>query len=137
MICSLEKDFTTIDSLFAFIDEFVQAEGIRPDIAFQLTLAAEELFTNLIKYSKQSAHAVRIQLERHGEWIELRLVDYDAAPFDITTAQLPDLDVPIEQRRTGGMGLHLVRSFADELSYCRDNGNNIIVFRKDMRRDHA
>lgn len=132
MICRLEKDFSSIDRLFAFVEAFVESEGIDSETAFQLTLATEELFTNLVKYSKQSATAVEIQLYHENGWIELRLTDYDSLPFDITTAQLTDLDVPIEQRRTGGMGLHLVRSFADELLYRHDSGNSVITFRKNI-----
>lgn len=132
MICSLPKEVSSTDELFSFIEQFVQAEGVDEQSAFQLTVAAEELFTNLVKYSTRSRRPVSIRLEQHRDWLEMQMTDFDAAEFDITTAQLPDLDVPIALRRAGGMGLHLVRSFADELSYRHEDGNSIITFRKRM-----
>lgn len=124
------KSQSSIDDLFAFVDAFVRTEGIDEANAFQLTMVTEELYTNLVKYNKGGRGLVTIQLERIGEWIELELTDYDVAPFDITTAELPNLDVPIEQRRAGGMGLHLVKSFADELRYRHEGGHSTITFRK-------
>ena len=93
-------------------------------------MAAEELFTHLVKYSTKSHQPVRITLQQTEEWIELEMTDFDAELFDITTVSLPDLDVPIEKRRHGGMGLHLVRKFADQLGYRHESGNSIITFRK-------
>lgn len=130
MVCVLRKESASVDDLFAFVGDFFAQESIDEETAFQMTVAAEELFSNLVKYSKRSQKPVRITLERKGEWLELEMVDFDAEPFDITTAALPDLDVPIEKRRHGGMGLHLVRRFADDLSYRHESGNSIFTFKK-------
>jgi anti-sigma regulatory factor (Ser/Thr protein kinase) len=130
MICVIAKEVASTDELFAFIEQFVQSEAVDDQTAFQLTVAAEELFTNLVKYSTRSRRPVSIRLEQHQGWLEMQMTDFDSDEFDITTAQLPDLDVPIAQRRAGGMGLHLVRSFANELSYRHEDGNSIITFRK-------
>ena len=134
---SLPKVAASTDELFAGVHQFVQAESVDDDTAFQLTVAAEELFTNLVKYSRRSSRPAEIQFSREGEWIEMRITDFDADEFDITTAELPDLEVPIAERRAGGMGLHLVRSFADTLSYSHEQGNNVIIFRKKMERPNV
>lgn len=130
MVCLLRKEPGSVDDLFAFVADFAKHTGIDEDTAFQVTVAAEELFTNLVKYSTKSRQPVKITLEATGEWLELELVDSDADRFDITTAALPDLDVPIEKRRHGGMGLHLVRKFADQLGYRHEDGIGVITFRK-------
>ena len=132
MIIDLLKEVSSTDQLFAFIEQFAAVEAVDEQTAFHLTVAAEELFTNLVKYSRRSRKPVNLRLERKGAWLEMQMVDFDADEFDITTAQLPDLDVPIIQRKAGGMGLHLVRSFADELSYQYQDGNSVITFRKRM-----
>lgn len=130
MVCVLRKEAGSIDDLFAFVGDFVKRAGIDEDTAFQVTVAAEELFTNLVKYSTRSQQPVRITLEKTADWLELEIIDSNAERFDITTASLPDLDVPIEKRRPGGMGLHLVRKFADQLGYRHEEGDGIITFRK-------
>lgn len=130
MVCVLRKEAGSVDDLFDFVGDFVKRAEIDEDTAFQVTVAAEELFTNLVKYSTRSRRPVRITLEKTADWLEMELVDSNAEHFDITTASLPDLDVPIEKRRPGGMGLHLVRKFADQLGYRHAEGDGIITFRK-------
>lgn len=63
----------------------------------------EELFTNMVKYSKMSVADVDVELVRLPRGIEVTLIDYDVDLFDIT--QAPDVDVsrPIEERVPGGL----------------------------------
>jgi anti-sigma regulatory factor (Ser/Thr protein kinase) len=37
--------------------------------------------------------------------------------FDVTEAPEANVDLPIEQRRPGGLGLHLVRRMLDRVEY--------------------
>ena len=45
------------------------------------------------------------------------LTDYDVDRFDVTEAPGANVDLPIEQRRPGGLGLHLVRCMLDRVDY--------------------
>ena len=52
--------------------------------------------------------------------------------FDPTTAPEPDLSLPLERRPLGGMGVHLMREFADELRYAprRGGGNEVTLVKR-------
>ncbi len=41
----------------------------------------------------------------------------DGDPFDPLAAPPPDLEAPLEERDLGGLGVHIVRSLADEVRY--------------------
>jgi serine/threonine-protein kinase RsbW len=45
---------------------------------------------------------------------------------------LPEVDttVPLEQRPIGGLGIHLMRRFMDEIEYRSDGGKNVLRMRK-------
>jgi serine/threonine-protein kinase RsbW len=60
------------------------------------------------------------------------LTDYDVEPFDITTAPDADVNLPIEQRRPGGLGLHIIRRLLDsiEYEYSKEQRQSRITFRK-------
>ena len=82
-----------------------------------IDFAVEELFTNMVKYSTMSRAAVRIELARIDGGVEVTLTDYDVEPFDVTKAPDVDIELPIEQRTPGGLGLHLIRRLVDSIEY--------------------
>jgi anti-sigma regulatory factor (Ser/Thr protein kinase) len=98
-------------------------------------LAVEELFTNMVKYSARSKTEVRIELTGIDGGVEVTLTDYDVDPFDVTKS--PDVDVnrPLDQRRPGGLGLHLIRRLLDsvEYEYTEETRQSRITFRKTQR----
>jgi anti-sigma regulatory factor (Ser/Thr protein kinase) len=62
------------------------------------------------------------------------VVEDDGRPFDpLRDAPCPDLDSPLELRREGGLGLHLVRHMADETVYERVGQANRVRMRVDLR----
>ncbi|MBI5265644.1 MAG: ATP-binding protein [candidate division Zixibacteria bacterium] len=128
-----QRNLSSLDPFFEMMDAFIGSVRVDADTAADFKVAAEELFTNAIRHSGASRTPIGIQLSREDDWLEFRLTDQGAEPFDITTAPLSDLSVPIEQRQAGGMGLHIVRAIADELSYTHQNGNGIITLRKKLR----
>ena len=53
-----------------------------------------------------------------------------ANAFDPLSLPSPDLTLPLEQRKPGGLGVMLVRKLMDEVHYERRDGRNHFVFRK-------
>ena len=98
-----------------------------PEHEFHATLALEELLSNAIRHSGATDLAVRFTFEPSA--FEFEVTD-NGREFNPLT--LPPLDAasPLEARRSGGMGVHLVRQFADELRYEYRDGRNSLVFRK-------
>ena len=86
----------------------------------------------MVKYSTMSSAAVRIDLARIDGGVEVTLTDYDVEPFDVTQAPDVDIQLPIEQRKPGGLGLHLIRRLVDsiEYEYSRESRQSRITFRK-------
>jgi anti-sigma regulatory factor (Ser/Thr protein kinase) len=54
-------------------------------------------------------------------------------PFDPADAPVPDLDLPAEQRRIGGLGWHLVKHMIDRIEYRSEDGINRLTLVKHMR----
>jgi anti-sigma regulatory factor (Ser/Thr protein kinase) len=115
-----------LDLLFAGLREFLATEGLSEDRAFTLDLVAEELFTNLVRHARGEGD-IGVALERSGDDIVLTLRGANTEPFDPTATPAADLGGPVEQRRPGGMGIHMVRSLAARLDYTRDGGDDVIT----------
>ena len=82
-----------------------------------IDFAIEELFTNMLKYSRCGVNPVEIAFECGAGTVEVSLIDTDVEPFDVTAAPDADLTLPLQQRQPGGLGLHLTRRLVDDLNY--------------------
>jgi len=72
---------------------------------------------------------VTVEVARSGDRVTVTLTD-DGSPFDPLAAPLPDTALSVEERRIGGLGIHLVRQMMDEVSYQRRGERNVVVLMK-------
>jgi len=128
------RSFDSIQDIFAFTSGFIAGQRLDPGLLPTVDLALEELFTNMVKYSRMSDAAVRIDMTRVENGVEVTLTDYDVEPFDVTRSPDADIALPIEQRKAGGLGLHLIRRLVDsiEYDYSKETRQSRITFRKTM-----
>ena len=127
----LSRAIGSLDSLFDFVDGFADRHGIPGDAAFDLRLALEEIFTNMVKYHPEGAETILVRLELEGSNVRASLQDFDVDSWDVTLAPEPDVGAPVEARRPGGMGLHLVRKVTDEFRYeYRDRSSTVTVIKR-------
>ena len=57
----------------------------------------------------------------------LRQFEDDGVPFDPTIVPEPEPWTSLEDAQIGGVGLHLMHSYADRLEYERYDGKNILT----------
>ena len=72
---------------------------------------------------------VAIKVEDSGGVVTLEVRD-NGVPYDPTQQAPVDVAAPMDARGVGGVGLHLVRELALDLSYRRDDGINVLTVRK-------
>jgi anti-sigma regulatory factor (Ser/Thr protein kinase) len=134
---TLENRLEEIRRLADRVDAFCRESGIAPEHAFNLNLALDELITNVILYGyeDEDEHQIRIGLSWNDRELVAELVD-DGRPFDpLTQSPEPQLEIPLEDRKIGGLGLHLVRTLMDEVRYRRDGLNNRLELVKRVQTD--
>lgn len=129
---SFPRTYDSIQNIFSFTAEVFARAGLDPELKRTVDFALEELFTNMVKYSTMSGAAVRVDMTGVDGGVEVTLTDYDVEPFDVTRAPEVDITLPIEERRPGGLGLHLIRKLLDsiEYEYSKETRQSRITFRK-------
>lgn len=130
------RSFDSLPSLAAFTADFFARHGVDEALRYPVDLALEELFTNMVKYSPGGAARVEVDIATVAGGVEVVLTDYDVERFDVTAAPEADIGLPIEQRRPGGLGLHLVRRMLDrvEYEYSEAERRSRIRFRKELQK---
>jgi len=124
------KDIESLDGIFQFVTEFLDAEALDEANSFSVNLIFEELFTNMVKYSPESGEDVRLRIDRQNDALVLSLTDFDVEPYDITESGQVDVDQPLSERTPGGLGIHFVKQLADSISYEYDNRRSKITLTK-------
>ena len=114
---SFRRSFDSLEEIFAFSSEFFGRHGLDRDLLPTVDLVLEELFTNMVKYSAGGAPSIRIEMAPAPGGLEVTLTDYDVDRFDVTQSPDADINLPIEERKPGKLGLHLVRRLVDSLRY--------------------
>lgn len=93
-----------------------------------VTLALEEILSNVIRHSGASDIAVRFTFE--PEAFEFEVTDDGPAFNPLEQAPPLDTKAPLEARRAGGMGVHIICQLASELRYEHREHRNRLLFRK-------
>lgn len=93
-----------------------------------LVQAVDEAATNAIVHGYRGLPGwLEVTAERVDDRIVVILKD-TAPTFDPTAVPEPDLAVPPERRRPGGMGVHLMRQATDSITHApRPGGGNILT----------
>ena len=136
---TLRNDPSEISRLVDRIGAFGAQAGLPPDVTFRLTLALDEIVSNVIRhgFDDSASHDITVELTVANGVVTATVQD-DGAPFDPRKAPAPDLDAPLEDRQIGGLGMHLVRSTMDEIEYRREGDRNVLTVRTSVvARDSA
>jgi len=114
----------SLESLTRFVHGFFAEHDLPADQTFNVDLVLEELFTNMVRHAKGGRKEIAVGLDHVAptRTLTLRIRDFDVEPWELTQAPEPDLSIPIEDRRPGGLGIFLVRQFTRRLDYHHVDG---------------
>ena len=128
---TLKNDINQIELLAGFMDRVAEENDLDPGLSMQLNLAIEEAATNVIMYAYPEGTEGEVDLgaSRQGDNLIFTLAD-TGKPFDPTAAPEADISAALEDRPIGGLGIHLVRTIMDSVSYKRAEGKNVLTMTK-------
>ena len=117
------------------IEAFLIDAGCTALSAQELAVVAEELLSNIVRDAwggrEPGVCAVDVEAAALDRTVEVRLrTEDDGVAFDPLAAPAPDLDLTLEERPLGGMGIALVRAMTDAQIYVRTDGRNVLEVRK-------
>lgn len=124
----------TVDALgevMQLAEKFFAQTGADPNARYPVELALEEIFTNMVKYNAGSKARIGVTLAIRDQYAVITITDFDAPRFDpFAEAPPADTTLPLEQRREGGLGIHLVKQMMDSIEYSHHNRTGTITLHK-------
>lgn len=106
----------SLAALVGFVREFLAAEKLSEEYAFDIDLVLEELFTNLVRHGRGDGE-IEVELTRAPREVRIGLRASELSPFDPTAAPRVNVNLPMDERRAGGLGIHFVREICHIFRY--------------------
>jgi len=103
--------------------------GIDDETLYDVQLAVDEACTNIIShgYRDLDPGSIILDLEIDPARLTVSLTDFGHS-FEPSSAPLPDVDAPIEERELGGFGLFFIQQSMDDVDYrVTEDGNKMIL----------
>jgi serine/threonine-protein kinase RsbW len=129
--CSIRNDLRELGSVNDALGSFCARHAITGETVSEMEIALEEVVTNVMKhgYAGEGEHEIRVSIGLEDGQLVLAVED-DGREFNPLEQPPPDLDLPIEERPIGGLGIHLVITLMDKVEYKREDEMNRLVMRK-------
>lgn len=125
------SEIARVNAAFA---EFADAHGLPASVRRSMLVVLDELLSNTVAYGFAGREGGEVMVEAvlRTDRVCVTLTD-DGRPFDPFGTAAPDTALPVEERRIGGLGIHLVRHMMDEVSYHRLADRNVVVLTKRLK----
>ena len=132
----------TVDAVLDNLDQavdFIAAEA--QQIGFdkreinKICLASEEILVNIINYAYKGKKPGTFELDcsaikDKNTGMKISVID-SGIPFDpLADAPSAGTHLPVEERSIGGLGIHLVKSIMNKMSYERKGEKNVLTLIK-------
>ena len=119
-------------SVLAFVDEDLEAAECPMLTQTAIDIAVEEIFVNIANYAYgEETGTVLIQVTMHEDppSAEITFID-TGVQYDPLANPDPDITLPSNKRKKGGMGIFMVKKSMDEMTYKYEGGKNILTIKK-------
>ena len=120
---SLKPELTELYSLNEFILNELKEENLQVD------LIVEEIFVNIVNYSKTDF--IKVNVEFENPTLTIEFID-NGIEFNPLIKEDPKMPETIDDTPIGGLGIYLTKEFADKIDYNRVNGENHLKIIKNV-----
>ena len=113
----------------AFAEERLDGVGCPKAAKADLLVALDEITNNVAQYSGSERMTVAVELARNPSVVRFAVADA-GRPWNPLEHLDPDITLSADEREIGGLGILMVKKLMDDVSYAREQGRNVLRFRK-------
>jgi serine/threonine-protein kinase RsbW len=130
------SDLNNLNAIRDFVESHAAALGMTSADVYGLVLAVDEAATNICVHGyKEKPGMIEVAVEHDEQNITIRIRD-EAPIFDPASIPPPNLAGTLEERALGGMGIHFMRHYTDEMIHrVTSTQGNELILKKSIRGD--
>lgn len=125
----MEAKRERLDELTDLLREDMERMGCPPDKQTSLEICAEEIFVNIACYAYGDVPG--------DAWITEEVTDHEISlcfrdrgtPYDPLQKEDPDITQSAQERQIGGLGIYMVKTIMDSVSYEYTDGQNCLTMK--------
>ncbi len=118
-----------------FIDDFLNEKSCPVKTRTVLDIVLEEIFINIASYAYntdigEDSDTIEIACDISDDGVVKLIFMDDGVQYNPLEKKDPKLDVVLEEREIGGLGIFMVKNMVDNISYEYAGGKNILKIEK-------
>lgn len=120
----------TFDSVTEYVTGKCAEAGCDDETVGKLEIATSEILANIESYAYENGGELEILTKSRDRRMTIIFKDR-GNPFNPLLVQEPDVNMPLTERKPGGLGVFIVKKLVSETSYTYENGQNILTIEMD------
>ncbi len=125
---SVEK----MDEILDFVNTYLEEMDCPMKVQTQLDIAIDELFSNICYYAyggKAGEAMIVIDSLSDPHGVTLTFID-SGVPYNPLEKEDPDVNLGVNERQIGGLGIFIVKKTMDDISYVYEDNKNKLTIKK-------
>jgi len=124
----VQLDLSEIDRVIEEFSTFSKQHDLGVAVEQKISIALDELLNNIISYGFEDTegHVIKLSVDYNGERLGITIRDA-GIPFNPFDQERPDTALSVEERKTGGLGVLLVKELMSDMSYQRQQDTNVVT----------
>lgn len=131
---TIEAATDKLDEVLGFVDAYLDETDCPEKTRMQIDVAVEEIFVNIASYAYAPEKGdARIVIESQKDPDGVGITFFDSGrQYDPLAREDPDVTLPAEKRRIGGLGIFMTKKFMDNVTYEYRDGFNVLKLEKGL-----
>ena len=125
----IEANIEKLHEVINFVNEELERNHCPTGYHINVDLAVEEIFVNIAHYAYPPSGGKVVITVTVGEEVVIQFEDTGKS-YNPLEHPDPDLDMPVMERKIGGLGIFLVKKVMDKVDYMRIDNKNVLVITK-------
>ncbi len=131
MVKTFQASIDQLHAMLQWIREQLSPMNFDSKTLHKIELSSEEALVNIVVHAYQDRpETIEIEVKTDPHSHAEIIIKDKGPPFDPLQQESVDTTSPLEKRSLGGLGIHLMRQYMDDIHYRREANVNVLTLIK-------